>query len=107
MADPRMTDELVELVAEHFGCDVEDVEFHSADQRPEEISGQWNECSRDLSHLSRGEKQDYLQRRIAFRPITVGDVTVTLYNDVQPNKGQPRVKAAIIDFGDRCQIASY
>jgi hypothetical protein len=107
MADPRLNDEIIELVAEHLGCDADEVEFHSADERPEEISAHWNECSRDLMHLSRDERQAVLQRRGEFRPRTVGGASVHLFNDVQPRKGQPRVKAAIVDFGDRCQIASY
>jgi hypothetical protein len=107
MSDPRLNDEIIELVAEHLGCDTDEVEFHSADMRPEEISGQWHEASRDWSHLSKTEREAVRQRTMKCPPRMVGGAAVLLYDEVQPRKGQPRVKAAIVDFGDRCQIASY
>jgi hypothetical protein len=41
-----------------------------------------------------------LQRSASFRPRIIGDLAVTLYNDVQVAKGMTRVTAAIVDAGD-------
>lgn len=99
-----------EVVAEHLSVDdADELVCESSDLPVAAIEAGWNECVRDLSHLSRAERQSVLQRTAPYRPRVIecdGDHwAIHLYSAVQMLTGQPRVAAAVLDCGN-CRLVA-
>lgn len=104
MSVTELPAEVVEVVCEHLSVDVDDAGDMIAEttsQTADQIAAHWHERTRDLSHLSRDERQGVLQGAAPFRPWAVAGCDITLYTDVQVLRGQRRVAAAVIDTGER------
>ena len=103
-----MTNQILEVVAEHLGLDVDELEPQSAgEQSLDSIAPQWNSSVRDLSHLNREARRSVLQNRSPIEPLMIDGCEVRLYKEVQARKGEQRKVVAVVDTGDERVIFSY
>ncbi len=96
----KITNEILEVVADHLGFDLDELEPHSAGAKSfESITTQWHDKVRDLSHLDRAARQSVLQNRTPIDPLVIDGCEVRLYEEVQAYKGDQRKSVAIVDVG--------
>lgn len=101
MMTEKMTDEILETVADHLGLDLDELDPQSAGlQTCDGIAAQWREKVRDLTHLDRETRQNVLRNHAAVAPFIVDGCEVRLYAEVQASKGDQRKDVAIVDLGD-------
>lgn len=91
--------DVLERVCEHLSLAADELVIESTTDTVDGVTGRWHGFATVLSHLSRVEKQQVLQRSRPFTPLTVDGVQLTLFTDVQVLKGMTRVTAAIVDDG--------
>ena len=107
-ATDQLTDAVADIIMEHLSLmDHEELAEVTSIQSATvaEIEAEWNEWTRDLSHLSRDDRRAVLARSRQFTPRIVDGVAVHVYTEVQGLRGQERRDVVIVDLGDARLLA--
>lgn len=111
MAVDKLTTEMKELLCDHFSLDADELDMIShvelTTDSADDVRRRWVEAVSDLSHLSRDDKHAVLQHARPFFGRIVDGCEVRMYDRVQVLKGQPRIKAVVIDLGDERFVALH
>lgn len=110
MIATTLTETQIEFLIDSLGLmdaeEVADASFETLESA-QAIQQAWNECVRDLSHLSRAARGAVIHGGAPYVPHSVDGAEITLFEEVQVRKGESRRKAAIVDLGASRIVVLY